>query len=69
MGTDSVVEAVSDEGYPYRFYRLIRIEEVKHGTARIGIVIGAMLGVAIMSLSVISKECEKWEEEINDKRK
>ena len=32
--TDSVVEAVSDEGYPYRFYRLIRIEEVKHGTAR-----------------------------------
>ena len=35
----------------------------------IGIVIGAMLGVAIMSLCVISKECEKWEEEINDKRK
>jgi hypothetical protein len=32
--TDSVVEAVSDEGYPYRFYRLIRIEEVKHGTTR-----------------------------------
>ena len=27
-----------------------------------------MLGVAIMSLCVISKECEKWEEEINDKR-
>ena len=25
--TDSVVESVSDEGYPYRFYRLIRIEE------------------------------------------
>lgn len=35
----------------------------------IGIVIGAMLGVTIMSLCVISKECEKWEEEINDKRK
>jgi hypothetical protein len=32
-------------------------------------VIGAMLGVVIMSLFVISKECEKWEEEINDKRK
>ena len=32
--TDSVVEAVSDEGYPYRFYRLVRIEEVKHGTTR-----------------------------------
>ena len=28
----------------------------------IGIVIGAMLGVSIMSLCVISKECEKWEE-------
>ena len=24
--------------------------------------IGAMLGVSIMSLCVISKECEKWEE-------
>ena len=32
--TDSVVESVSEEGYPYRFYRLIRIEEVKHGTNR-----------------------------------
>ena len=30
---------------------------------------GAMLGVTIMSLCVISKECEKWEEEVNDKRK
>ena len=35
----------------------------------IGIVIGAMLGVTIMTLCVISKECEKWEEELNDKRK
>ena len=35
----------------------------------IGIVIGAMLGVTIMALCVISKECEKWEEELNDKRK
>ena len=32
--TDSVVESVSDEGYPYRFYRLIKIEEVRHGTTR-----------------------------------
>lgn len=31
--------------------------------------IGAMLGVSIMELYVISKECEKWEEEVNDKRK
>lgn len=30
----------------------------------IGIVIGAMLGVTIMALCVISKECEKWEEEL-----
>lgn len=35
----------------------------------IGIVIGAMLGVSIMALCVMSKECEKWEEEANDKRK
>lgn len=35
----------------------------------IGIVIGAMLGVSIMALCVISKECEKWEDEISDKRK
>ena len=35
----------------------------------IGIVIGAMLGVTIMALCVISKECEKWEEELHDKRK
>ena len=32
----------------------------------IGIVIGAMLGVSIMALCVISKECE---DEVNDKRK
>lgn len=31
--------------------------------------IGAMLGVSIMALCVMSKECEKWEEEANDKRK
>lgn len=31
--------------------------------------IGAMLGVTIIALCVISKECEKWEEELNDKRK
>ena len=31
--------------------------------------IGAMLGVTIMALCVISKEYEKWEEEVNDKRK
>ena len=34
--------------------------------------IGAMLGVSIMALCVISKiskECEKWEDEVNDKRK
>lgn len=31
---DSVVESVSEEGYPYRFYRLIRLEEGKHGTTR-----------------------------------
>ena len=35
----------------------------------IGIVIGAMLGVTIMALCVISKECEQWEEKINDKHK
>ena len=35
----------------------------------IGIVIGAMLGVTIMALCVISKECEDWEEKVNDKRK
>ena len=35
----------------------------------IGIVIGVMLGVSIMALCVISKEYEKWEEELNDKRK
>ena len=35
----------------------------------IGIVIGTMLGVSIMALCVISKECEKWEHEVNDKRK
>ena len=35
----------------------------------IGIVVGVMLGVSMMALCVISKECEKWEEEINDKRK
>lgn len=35
----------------------------------IGIVIGTILGVSIISLCVISKECEKWEEEVNDKRK
>ena len=35
----------------------------------IGIVIGVMLGVTIMALCVISKECEKWEDEVNDKRK
>ena len=27
--TDSIVDSVSAEGYPYRFYRLIRIEEEK----------------------------------------
>ena len=32
--TDSVVEDVSEEGYPYRFYRLIKIEEVKSGITR-----------------------------------
>ena len=31
--------------------------------------IGAMLGVSIMALCVIIKECEKWEDEVNDKRK
>lgn len=31
--------------------------------------IGTLLGMVIISLCVISKECEKWEEEINDKRK
>ena len=35
----------------------------------IGIGLGAMLGVTIMALCVISKECEKWEEKVNDKRK
>ena len=35
----------------------------------IGIVIGAILGVSVMALCVISKECEKWEDEVNDKRK
>lgn len=35
----------------------------------IGIVVGVMLGVSIMALCVISKECEKWEEKENDKRK
>ena len=35
----------------------------------IGLVVGAVLGVLIMALCVISKECEKWEEELNDKRK
>lgn len=35
----------------------------------IGIVIGAMLGVSIMALCVISSECKKWEDEVNDKRK
>lgn len=35
----------------------------------IGIIVGVMLGVSIMALCVISKECEKWEEEVNDKRK
>jgi hypothetical protein len=35
----------------------------------IGIVTGAMLGVSIMVLCVISKECEKWEDKVNDKRK
>ena len=33
--TDSIVESVSDEGYPYRFYRLIKIEEVTRGATRI----------------------------------
>ena len=33
--TDSIVESVSDEGYPYRFYRLIKIEEVTRGVTRI----------------------------------
>lgn len=28
----------------------------------IGIVVGVMLGVSIMALCAISKECEKWEE-------
>ena len=31
--------------------------------------IGAMLGVSIMALCVISKDCEKWEDEVPDKRK
>ncbi len=31
--------------------------------------IGTLLGMAIISLCVISKECEKWEEKANDKRK
>lgn len=31
--------------------------------------IGAMLGVSIMALCVISAECNKWEEKVNDKRK
>ena len=31
--------------------------------------IGVMLGVSIMALCVISKECEKWEEEVSGKRK
>ena len=35
----------------------------------IGIVIGTILGVSIIALCVISKECEKWEDEVNDKRK
>lgn len=35
----------------------------------IGVVVGVMLGVLIMALCVISKECEKWEDEVNDKRK
>ena len=35
----------------------------------IGIVIGTLLGMAIVSLCVISKECEKWEEKTSDKRK
>ena len=39
------------------------------GLLGIGIVIGAMLGVSIMALCVISKECEKWEDKVNDKRK
>ena len=39
------------------------------GLLGIGIVIGAMLGVSIMALCVISKECEMWGKEVNDKRK
>ena len=35
----------------------------------IGNVIGTILGVSIIALCVISKECEKWEEKVNDKRK
>ena len=35
----------------------------------IGIVIGTILGVSIIALCVISKECEKWEDKVNDKRK
>ncbi len=31
--------------------------------------IGTLLGMAIISLCAISKECEKWEEKANDKRK
>ncbi|WP_407834130.1 hypothetical protein [Veillonella caviae] len=28
-----------------------------------------MLGVTIMALCVISKECDEWEEKVNDKHK
>lgn len=34
LETDSVVEDVSEEGYLYRFYRLIKIKEVKNGITR-----------------------------------
>ena len=35
----------------------------------IGIVRGEKLGVTIVALCVISRECEKWEDEVNDKSK
>ena len=35
----------------------------------IGIVIGIMLGMAIVSICVISSECKKWEEKQSDKYK
>lgn len=35
----------------------------------LGIFLVVILGMAIASLYIINKECEKWEEEANDKRK